>query len=135
MVNRLVFLQPCESDSGRSSDEDTATDFNRCNVAEPASVFTFAVKGLKSTKQSRSLKGAQDWQMLVDLSNGLHFLVHIAITNERPGIVIWSDSCRRLHLVELTVPWDGNFMFANERRRTRYEPFRANCTRISHDHL
>jgi len=75
-------------------------------------------------KQSRLLKGAQDWQILVALCEGLHFPSHIAITNERPDIVIWSDSCRRVHLVELTVPWEGNFMFANERKRTQYEPLR-----------
>jgi len=101
---------------------------------EPNQVIKFHREGeqpqpfaVKRMKQSRLLKGAQDWQILADLSEGLHLPAHIAITNERPDIVIWSDSCRRVHLVELTVPWEGNSMFANERKRTRYEPLRANC--------
>lgn len=82
---------------------------------------------VKRAKQSRLLKGAQDWQMLADLSKALHFPCHIAITTVRPDIVIWSDSRKCVHLVELTVPWEGNFDFANERKRTRYEPLRASC--------
>ena len=65
--------------------------------------------------------------MMGDLPKGLHFLVHVAITNEHRDTLIWSDSYRRVHLVEPTVPWEGNFKFANEWKRTRYEPSRANC--------
>ena len=82
---------------------------------------------MKRTKQSGLLKGAQDWQMLVDLSEALHFQCHIALTTVRPDIIIWSDYRKCMHLVELTVPWEGNFEFANECKRTCYEPFRANC--------
>ena len=82
---------------------------------------------VKKAKQSRLLKGAQDWQMLADLAKALHFPCHIAITTVRPDIVIWSDSRKCVHLVELTVPWEGNFDLANERKRTRYEPLRASC--------
>ena len=82
---------------------------------------------MKRAKQSRLLKGSQDWQMLADLAKALHFSCHIVITTVRPDIVIWSDSRKCVHLVELTVPWEGNFDFANERKRTRYEPLRASC--------
>ena len=61
--------------------------------------------------------------MLADLSESLHFPAHIAIANEHPDIVIWSDSFRRVHLVELTVPWEGNFMFANGAREPDMSPF------------
>lgn len=54
--------------------------------------------------------------MLVDICEGLHFPVHTSITNENlaADIVISSESCRRVHLVELTVPWEGNLLFAKE---------------------
>ena len=51
-------------------------------------------------------------EILADLSEGLYFRARIASL---------------VHLVELTVPLEGNFMFANKRTRTRYEPVRANC--------
>ena len=59
--------------------------------------------------------GAQDWQMLADLSEALHFPCHIAITTVHPDIIIWSDSRKCVHLVELTVPWEESFEFANAR--------------------
>ena len=43
---------------------------------------------VKRTKQSGLLKGTQDWQMLTDLSEALHFPCHIAITTVRPDIII-----------------------------------------------
>ena len=65
--------------------------------------------------------------MLADLSKALHFPCHIAITTVRLDIVIWSDPRKCMHLVELTVPWEGNFDFANECKGTRYESLRASC--------
>ena len=48
---------------------------------------------------------AKSWEMRVDLGKQLVFpdVVH---TNLRPDIVIWSQSPRRMILVELTVPWE-----------------------------
>ena len=76
-------------------------------------------RAVKRAKQSRLLNGAQDWQMLADLAKVLHFPCQIATTTVRPDIVIWSDSRKCVHLAELTVPWEGNFDLANERKRTR----------------
>ena len=73
----------------------------------------------KRAKQWGLLKGAQDWQVLADLSEALHFPCHITITTVRPDIVIWFDLRKCVYLVELTVPWEGNFYFGNERKRTR----------------
>ena len=78
---------------------------------EPNQVMKFDREGeqpqpvaVNKTRPSRLLKRTRDRQMLADLFEGLRFPAHIAITNYRPDIVFWSDSCKRVHLVELTVP-------------------------------
>ena len=80
--------------------ETQCASINRTSAKEkPNQVIDYHREGeqpqqaaVKRTKQSRLLKGAEDWQMLADLSEALYFPAHIAITNERADIVIWSES-------------------------------------------
>ncbi len=63
---------------------------------------------------------ARDWEMRVDLSQRLSFPPEIAVTNLRPDLVLWSKSCHRAFIVELTVPWEDSIEEAFERKRLRY---------------
>ena len=48
------------------------------------------------------------------------FPQHIAVTEQKPDLVIWSDSTRVLIMVELTVPSERNVYAAHERKDYRY---------------
>ena len=65
--------------------------------------------------------------MSADLQKALQFPQHIAFTQARPDIVLWSDTAKKVVLVELTVPWEENMEEAYERKMARYEPLRADC--------
>ena len=84
----------------------------------------------QSARRPQGLKllaGAMDWKTAADLKEALHFPIHIVQTRDRPDIVVWSDSARRVLLVELTVPWEENMDEAFERKKTRYETLRTEC--------
>lgn len=66
------------------------------------------------------LNAARDWEMRVDLNQRLTFPPEIAATNLRPDLVLWSKSCRRVFIVEMTVPWEDAIDEAFERKRLRY---------------
>ncbi|XP_072115856.1 gamma-crystallin S-1-like [Mobula birostris] len=53
--------------------------------------------------------------MRADLGQKLAFPSEIATTNLWPDLVLWSNSCWRVFIIELTVPWE-----AYERKRPRY---------------
>ncbi|VDI54010.1 Hypothetical predicted protein [Mytilus galloprovincialis] len=50
----------------------------------------------------------------------------IAVTNQRPDIVIWSASTKQAILLELTVPWEERIEDANERKRLKYKIYLQN---------
>ena len=64
--------------------------------------------------------------MAADLKEALHFPHHIVHTQERPDIVIWSNTVKRVIIVELTVPWE-NMEEAFERKKLWYENLRMEC--------
>ncbi|CAC5423515.1 unnamed protein product [Mytilus coruscus] len=85
-------------------------------------------KGQKKSVEGNGLLGtATDWQMLVDLKQKLQFPPQIAVTNQRPHIVIWSASTKQAILLELTVPWEERIDDANERKRLKYQDLLAEC--------
>ena len=55
------------------------------------------------------------------------FPQHIVTTDTRPDIVIWDDTSKAIHLVELTVPFETGFVEAQERKRTKYQPLLEEC--------
>ena len=65
--------------------------------------------------------------MAADLKEALHFPHHIVHTQERPDIVIWSDTVKRVIIVELTVPWEENMEESFERKKLRYDNLRMEC--------
>ncbi|CAC5407387.1 unnamed protein product [Mytilus coruscus] len=85
-------------------------------------------KGQKKSVEGSGILGtATDWQMLVDLKQKLQFPPQIAVTNQRPDIVIWSASTKQAILLELTVPWEERIQDANERKRLKYQDLLAEC--------
>ena len=119
----------------RTQCEKLNTDVNVDNsVIDPMNAIHFHKEGTKLKKSSGTvsaranlLNGAYDWELRTDLDKMLIFPSHIAITNKRPDLIIWSDSIKRVLLVELTVPWEANLETAYERKREKYEPLRAEC--------
>ena len=51
---------------------------------------------------------ASDWVIVSDLKNSYIFPGHIALTSLRPDIVIFSNSLKRVILIELTCPCEEN---------------------------
>ena len=100
--------------------EETHTSFIR-EGSEPKKTAKLA--------RAKLLEGTNDWNIITDLDERMIFPTHIATTNLRPDIIIWSDGKKCVHLVELTVPWEGNLEVANERKRTKYEPLQDQCQR------
>jgi hypothetical protein len=75
------------------------------------------------------LAQACDWRMMVDLPRMQYqFPAHIAVTEQRPDLVLWSDTLRVLVLLELTVPAEKNVMDAFARKTRRYEELSTQCT-------
>jgi hypothetical protein len=94
--------------------------------------ISFIKAGEKAPPQKKKnttgkLSAAPDWQMLVDLGKQLKFPNHIAVTNLRPDIVIFSNEKKIIILLELTVSWEENIEAANERKRGKYEALVNTC--------
>ena len=71
------------------------------------------VKAGKSVPKSKVkptgiLHLASDWVIVSDLQNSYIFPGHIALTSLRPDIVIFSNSLKRVILIELTCPCEEN---------------------------
>ena len=71
------------------------------------------VKAGKSVPKSKVkptgiLHLASDWVIVSDLKNSYIFPGHIALTSLRPDIVIFSNSLKRVILIELTCPCEEN---------------------------
>ena len=63
---------------------------------------------LKRTPPFGILHHASDWILLADLNKNYCFPVHIALTQLRPAITIFSNSLGKVILFELTSPCEEN---------------------------
>ncbi|XP_033758242.1 uncharacterized protein LOC117340592 [Pecten maximus] len=82
----------------------------------------------RSTVEGSGLLGtAGEWQMRADLKGRMQFPQEIAVTNQRPDIVLWSTSIKQAVLVELTMPWEERIEEAHERKRNKYQDLVADC--------
>ena len=76
------------------------------------SSIMFLKKGAKVPRQRTPAVGilhyASDWVLLADLNSNYCFPVHIAFTQQRPDIPIFSNSLRKVILIELTWPCEEN---------------------------
>ena len=67
------------------------------------------------------LDGANDWKWIFDYDEDQYvFPAHIVITDERPDILIFSDSLKSVILIELTCPAEENILEARERKTMKY---------------
>ena len=67
------------------------------------------------------LEGSIDWNMSVDYKHKLAVFPPIIYpTDERPDIVLWSESSRRVVLLELTCPAEEGIEAARVRKEDRY---------------
>ena len=73
------------------------------------------------------ISSAPDWQLIVDLGSQLKFPDHIASTNLRPDMVMFSNQKKKIVLWELTVSWEDNFEAAHERKLGKYQELVEQC--------
>ena len=98
--------------------------------------ITFVRAGEKSNQKSVKkitrleclLNGSSDWEILIDYdSNPSVFPTYICATDERPDIVIWSKSSKRVIMLELTVPAEENVADAHNRKTIKYDALVSSC--------
>ena len=68
------------------------------------------------------LNEADDWRVCADLAVDSPYIFPIACisTTQRPDLLVWSPSMKRIVIVELTVPADRGVVQAKERKDRRY---------------
>ena len=74
-------------------------------------------------KQKCALEGACDWKMLVDFDQqNIVFPPEICESTERPDIIIWSLSLKKVVLLELTCPAEEGILAARAFKEAKYLP-------------
>lgn len=93
----------------------------------PSISHSFVTSGKSTTSKVQPLhkqhllSSANDWQLMVDfLYEQITFPPEIYASNQRPDIIIFSRSLKRVLIVELTVPADENIQAAHIRKTARY---------------
>ena len=84
-----------------------------CKVALSQGRFTFPHDNVTRVKNKNSspsgiLHQASDWVLLGNLDGSFSFTPHIAFTELRPDITIFSNKLKRVILIELTCPYEEN---------------------------
>ena len=89
-----------------------SSNIKEAGLVSAKSSIPFVKKGAKVTGKRTPLVGilhqASDWVLLADLNSNYCLPDHIAITLLRPDITIFSNSLRKVILIELTCPCEGN---------------------------
>ena len=75
------------------------------------------------------LEGCMDWHVATVLKHTFIFPTEIALTTKRPDIVIWSVKAKKVFVIELTVPYEENFVWAHQRKLEKYEDLQEQCVR------
>ena len=111
----------------------------QCRVAieqpyqDPNTCISFLQEGEPSPWQVSKPQRQQvpaatkDWKMAADLKEAVDFSHHIVHTQERPDIMIWSNTVKHVIIVELTVPWERNMEEDFERKKLHYENLFMEC--------
>lgn len=76
--------------------------------------------------KSSILDGTTGWNMEVDLGKRLVF-PDVVQTTQRPDIVLWSKTGKKLIVIELTVPWETRCEEAYERKKAKYTELLELC--------
>ena len=66
------------------------------------------------------LHHASDWVLIADLNSNYCFPVHIAFTQLRPDITIFSNNLRKVILIELTCPCEENMESWHSTKISKY---------------
>ena len=85
----------------------------------------------KRREKTNLLSSANDWQLIVDLETQLKFLRHIAVTSQRPDLILHSNNTKQCIIWELTVSWEEHITPANERKRSKYQEPVEKCKQKS----
>ena len=94
---------------------------NNCTVARNARRYNFRHDAvLKVIASVITPNIPQTTTITVDIGEGYSFPLHIVETDLRPDLVWWDETDRSLHMVELTVPFESNFVEAAERKSAKY---------------
>lgn len=103
-----------------NSNSNTIT-FVKAGQKQPSSSIA-QNSGPKLIKYNSSILSlANDWKMCVDLPDHNYiFPAHIAQTDARPDIVLWSEMAKFCILIELTVPLEENTAGAQQRKLQKY---------------
>lgn len=93
--------------------------------------MTFIRAGEKPPPLAKTQTGllgtAKDWQLRVDLCKQLRFPENIVDTRLRPDIVLYSESSKRVFMLELTVPWEERMEEASNRKKEKYAELVVDC--------
>ena len=79
------------------------------------------------TAANSFLDGGKDWLMRVDLQNQLKFPEEIAVTAQRPDLIIYSQKAKRIGIIELTVPDEERIEVSSELKRSKYSDLADQC--------
>ena len=81
-----------------------------------------ATKPTSDRSEETFLKTARDWKLQVDLPES-HTIIpaDIAVTLQRPDIIISSQSTKQLFIIELTVPMESRCEISAQLKREKYE--------------
>jgi len=100
----------------------------RCNPQQHHINFVKPDEAAKPqpTKKTSILDGTTGWNLEVDLRKKL-VLPGIVQTNLRPDIIRWSETGKKLIMIELTVPWETRCEEAYERKKAKYTELVIEC--------
>jgi hypothetical protein len=105
----------------------------KSKASVPPLSSSFVAAGSRSSKSKSSpsgrvssrvslLQAAHDWQMLADFGHSrMVFPPEIVPTTQRPDVVLWSTSTRRVFLIELTCPAEENIEIASVFKASKYK--------------
>ena len=92
----------------------------------------FPLKKKITPKPKNELEGASDWKILVDFDQqNIIFPPEICESIERPDIIIWSSSLKKVILMELTCPAEEGILAARAFKEAKYLPL-VNSIKANH---
>ena len=76
----------------------------------------------QKSKPTGLLHHTRDWLFMSDLDSGFIFPGHIAITSLRPDLIVFSNSVKRIIIIELTCPCEENMESWHSIKLSKYLP-------------
>ena len=73
------------------------------------------------------LSQASDWILLADVGKQLVFPSHVCVTSLRPDLVVYSNSLRKVVIIELTCPMEENLELWYNLKTIKYSDLVALC--------